>query len=42
MSGSVRSITTTMLHRGHRYAPTPRTSPGANPNGWRALWWTQG
>ena len=20
---------------------TPRTSPGANPNGWRALWWTQ-
>ena len=20
---------------------TPRTSPGANPNAWRALWWTQ-
>ena len=22
--------------------PTPRTSPGANPNGWWTLWWTQG
>ena len=22
--------------------PAPRTSPGANPNGWCTLWWTQG
>ena len=21
---------------------TPRTNPGANLNGWRTLWWTQG
>ena len=42
MSGSARSTTTAVLHRGHRYAPDARTSPGANPNGWWMLWWTQG
>ena len=41
MSGAVRSTTTAVLHRGHRYAPDALHQPGANPNGWRALWWTQ-
>ena len=33
MSGSARTTTTAVLHRGRLYAPTPATSPGANPPG---------
>ena len=38
MSGSVPTTTTAVLK-----PRTPvRPRPGANPNGWRTLWWTQG
>ena len=42
MSGSARTTTTAVLHRGRLYAPDARHQPGANPQGWRTLWWTQG
>ena len=42
MSGSARTTTTAVPTADACTPPTPGTSPGANPQGWRTLWWTQG
>ena len=43
MSGSTRTTTTAVPPpRTAGTPPTPGTSPGTNPQGWRTLWWTQG
>ena len=42
MSGSRRTTTIAVPPADASTPPTPSTSPGANPNGWWTLWWTQG
>ena len=41
MSGSLRSTQPPCSTADTGTPPTPRTSPGANPDGWWTLWWTQ-